>query len=87
MSIAVATTSIDTLIHELPPPNCIKMDIEGAEIEALACGQECFLTYKPKLLLATHFGSDVKCCEILRSWDYKTDFFEDRDLLASAMTL
>ncbi len=85
--ISVATTSIDTLIRELPPPNCIKMDIEGAEVEALPGGEKCFRTYKPKLFLATHFGSDVKCCELLRSWGYKTNFFEDRDLLALAKSL
>jgi FkbM family methyltransferase len=85
--ISVAATSIDTLIHQLPQPNCIKMDIEGAEIEALPGGQECFLTHKPKLFLATHFGSDVKCCEMLRSWGYETEFFEDRDLLATATTV
>jgi FkbM family methyltransferase len=85
--ISVATTSIDALIHELPPPNCIKMDIEGGELEALPGGQECFLTYKPKLFLATHFGSDVKCCEILQSWGYETEFFEDQDLLATARTV
>jgi FkbM family methyltransferase len=80
--IAVWTTSLDTLIHELPPPNCIKMDIEGGEIDAFVGAEDCFITHRPKLLLATHFGSDVKCCESLRSWGYKIDFFEDRDLIA-----
>jgi FkbM family methyltransferase len=80
--ISVSTTSLDTLIHELPPPDCIKMDIEGGEVEAFAGGQECFRTHRPKLFLASHFGSDVKCCEMLRSWGYKIKFFEDKDLVA-----
>lgn len=80
--IAVATTSIDSVIGELPPPNCIKMDIEGAEIQALSGARECFLRYRPKLLLATHSGSDVPCCEMLRSWGYAISFFEGSDLLA-----
>jgi FkbM family methyltransferase len=81
--IAVSATTLDELIKELRPPNCIKMDIEGGELEALAGGHECFTLYKPKLFLATHFGSHVQCCEILHSWNYRTEFFEDLDLFAA----
>jgi FkbM family methyltransferase len=80
--VAVATTTIDALITTTPPPNCIKMDIEGGEVEALAGARECFLRFKPTLLLATHFGSEVPCGEVLRSWGYKIRFFEELDMVA-----
>jgi FkbM family methyltransferase len=79
---AVRTTTLDLLIRELPPPNCIKMDIEGAEVEALGAASECFRQYQPKLFLATHFDAQLNCCETLQSWGYDIRFVDDRDLLA-----
>lgn len=80
--VLVQTTTLDLLVHELPPPSCVKMDIEGAEVEALGAASECFRQFQPKLLLATHNGADTKCCETLRSWDYDIRFVNDHDLVA-----
>jgi FkbM family methyltransferase len=78
----VQTTTLDLLVQELPPPNCIKMDIEGAEVEALGAASKCFRQYQPKLFLATHFDAQLNCCETLRSWGYDIRFVNDSDLLA-----
>lgn len=77
----VLSVTLDQVARDLPPPACIKMDIEGAEVEALQAAAECFQRYRPKLFLATH-GSDVPCCALLRSWDYDIEFFAGPDLLA-----
>ena len=77
----VLSVTLDQIVLDLPPPACIKMDIEGAEVEALEAAGDCFQRYRPKLFLATH-GSDVRCCALLRSWGYNIEFFAGPDLLA-----
>ena len=78
---SVLCVTLDQMVRELPPPACIKMDIEGAELEALPSAAECFHRYRPKLFLATH-GNDVPCCNLLTSWGYNVQFFSGPDLLA-----
>jgi FkbM family methyltransferase len=75
-NLRVRTSSLDALLHgqEIPPPNYVKMDIEGAEFRALLGAEECFRKYKPTLFLATH-GRDVheNCCKLLRSWNFRLE--------------
>ncbi|MCU1242673.1 MAG: Methyltransferase, FkbM family [Candidatus Acidoferrum typicum] len=77
----VLSVTLDQMVRDLPPPACIKMDIEGAEVEALQGAAECFQRYRPKLFLATH-DTDGPCCALLRSWGYNIEFFAGPDLLA-----
>ena len=73
-NVRVQISSLDALIQRknLPPPDCIKMDIEGAEFRALLGAKECFARHHPKLFLATH-GATVHadCCRLLSDWQYK----------------
>jgi FkbM family methyltransferase len=72
--ISVETATLDSLVQDgrALPPNYIKMDIEGAEHEALLGARECFQRYRPTLFLATH-GQEVheQCCGLLKSWGYE----------------
>jgi FkbM family methyltransferase len=72
-SVRVQTSTLDALLGEkkVTPPDCIKMDIEGAEFRALVGAKDCFAQYRPKLFLATH-GKHVhdECCRLLKSWHY-----------------
>jgi FkbM family methyltransferase len=73
-SARVRTSTLDTLLHDekVAPPDCIKMDIEGAELRALLGARECFARYRPKLFLATHSRElHDACCRILHSWHYE----------------
>jgi FkbM family methyltransferase len=88
----VATTTLDSLIFakEIAPPSCVKMDVEGAELQALLGARACFEKYKPKLFLATH-GKEVheECCRLLQSWHFEVRLIgtpgEDRaEILASS---
>ncbi len=76
-SFKVTTSTLDVLVREqrIAPPNCIKMDIEGAEYKALEGAEECFRRHRPKLFLATH-GRQMQdeCCRMLRSWGYELLF-------------
>ena len=70
--ITVRTTTLDRLISELPMPDLIEMDIEGAEYAALRGAEQLLRKASPVIFLSTH-GQDVHraCCDLLRSFGYK----------------
>jgi FkbM family methyltransferase len=69
--ITVHTTSLDRRMGELPLPDLIEMDIEGAEYLALRGAEQLLRKSNPVIFLSTH-GQDVHraCCELLRSLGY-----------------
>jgi FkbM family methyltransferase len=81
-SIRVVVAAIDSLIQDgkIPPPNYIKMDIEGAEYRALLGARMCFEKYRPMLFLATH-GKETheQCCTLLKSWGYRVTLVGEPD--------
>ena len=87
----VQTINLDELVLSatLPPPNLIKMDIEGAEFLALSGSTRVVNEFHPVVILSTH-GLDVhqKCCNFLESAGYdltpigRTYIDECRELLA-----
>ena len=70
----VRTVTLDELVFQdgLPPPNCIKIDIEGAEMLALTGAQSLLSNYRPSIFLATH-GHEIhrECCRFLASLKYE----------------
>jgi FkbM family methyltransferase len=70
--ITVRTTMLDRLMGELPMPDLIEMDIEGAEYSALRGAEYMLRRSNPVILLSTH-GQEVHraCCELLRSLGYR----------------
>jgi len=70
--ITVRTTTLDHLMGELPMPDLIEMDIEGAEYSALRGAEQLLRKSSPVIFLSTH-GRDVHnaCCEFLRTLGYK----------------
>lgn len=87
----VQTVSLDELVlnKKLPPPDLIKMDIEGAEVLALNGSTRVVNEFHPVLIISTH-GFDVhqRCCSILESAGYhltpigRASIDECRELLA-----
>ncbi len=69
----VKTVVLDELIlsGEIPPPDYLKIDIEGAEVMALSGAKSILTKSHPTIFLATH-GSDVhgECCRLLQSFGY-----------------
>jgi FkbM family methyltransferase len=69
----VAAVSLDALVHEgnIPRPDFLKIDVEGAEMDVLRGGRRTLEEGSPALFLATH-GKDVhaSCCEFLKSLGY-----------------
>ncbi len=59
-SIQVPLTTIDRIVAELnlPRVDFIKMDVEGAEVKAIAGARETLLRFKPRLSIATEHKPD-----------------------------
>jgi FkbM family methyltransferase len=72
----VQTSSIDALLAagKIPPPNFMKIDIEGAELLALEGAKSTMLEHRPTIFLATHGPSiHVACCDLLKTLGYRID--------------
>lgn len=54
--IEVEQRSVDDLITEgtLPPPDVIKLDVEGAELAALSGMKNCLTAHRPRLMVEAH---------------------------------
>jgi len=71
--LTVRTVSLDEMMTrgELPPPECIKIDVEGGEMLVLTGARVLLGNRRPILYLATHGpGLHQQCCELLASFGY-----------------
>ena len=70
--VTVATVSLDDFHYRRgnPPPQFIKIDVEGWEGEALAGASRLIAEYRPILLLEIHGSPGRKVWELLRNWGY-----------------
>ena len=73
-SLRVRTLALDGLVlsREIRPPNLMKIDIEGAELECLQGASKVILEIRPIIFLATH-GRKIHsaCTELLANWNYR----------------
>ncbi len=68
--------AIDDFVAEgNPPPDVLKIDVEGAEYDVLMGSRNVIQKYRPRILLATHDshlpGVKQKCLELLGQWGYQ----------------
>jgi FkbM family methyltransferase len=78
--IRVATIAIDALVGsgEVPPPQVMKMDIEGAESLALAGARHTLMKHRPLIYLSTHgFEQHEACCSFLQGIGYALQLRRD----------
>jgi FkbM family methyltransferase len=69
--IEVETTTLDALRATMPPPAFIKMDIEGAEHDALSGARSLLHETGPAILLSMHgFVQQQRCTALLREEGY-----------------
>ena len=83
--IEVETISIDEFIRQdNPQPDLMKIDIEGAEYEALIGAQELLRRKKPVIFLATHSDElREKCLKLLTEFGYNSKSIDDKPLTES----
>jgi FkbM family methyltransferase len=75
-TLQVTTLSLDDAVSrgELPIPGYIKIDVEGAELQALSGASSILQSVHPVLFLATHGrGLHARCCELLTSLGYQLE--------------
>jgi len=53
----VATSTIDSCARKNGAPDCIKLDVEGSELDVLQGAKDTLTNSKPLLFIATH-GSE-----------------------------
>lgn len=72
-NLKVKVVALDELIlsGEIPPPDYMKIDVEGAELSVLLGSKRMLLRHHPTIFLATH-GVEMhkQCCDFLVSTGY-----------------
>ncbi len=78
----VKLTSLDAL-KDLPAPNVMKIDVEGAEVQVLRGMRAILGTAKPIIFLSLH-GEELKntCTEMLSSYGYRFQQIEPMEIVA-----
>jgi len=75
--VKVRTLSLDEFVFDTPnvrPPNSIKINAEGAEVEVLRGGRRTIAEFSPQIFLSTHSEEvDRQCCELLQSAGYSLE--------------
>jgi FkbM family methyltransferase len=72
--IPVTIRRIDSLLrgHEIPPPNVVKIDVEGAELDVLSGSVEMLRVSRPAIFLEAHGAAlEKSCSQQLEQFGYK----------------
>jgi FkbM family methyltransferase len=79
----VKTVRLDDLISngDVPAPDCMKIDVEGAELLVLSGARSILTNIHPTIFLATH-GIEIhqQCCEFLKSIGYNLKSINAQDI-------
>lgn len=80
-TIEIETTALDDMLLKgfILPPQLIKMDIEGSELEALRGAESLLRKFHPVIFLSTHNcqnpGIHKICCDFLLNKGYSISYF------------
>lgn len=79
----VRVTRLDTIAEELPQPDVIKIDVEGAEMGVLEGGLKTLTAAKPVIFLSVHSPElKTRCTEFLEKLGYTLTQVLPMELLA-----
>lgn len=80
--------ALDDFVAAARPPDGVKCDVEGAEIEALRGAETLLRTSRPWVLCETHSESnDRRARELLREFGYSVESVDTNHILAVPQTL
>ena len=81
--VKVKTVSLDDLVlkKQIPPPDYMKIDVEGAELLVFKGARLVLINYYPTIFLATH-GVEVhkECCEFLKEIGYNLQSINEESI-------
>ena len=78
----VSVISIDDFVKENPPPDIIKIDVEGEEFNAVKGAEETLKKYAPVLFVATDDKPESLYVEFFNKVDYKITHREKNFIIA-----
>lgn len=81
--IAKQCVAMDDLIGNAPPPDAIKCDVEGAEVEALRGAEKLLRTHRPWMICEMHSESNEQASrELLTRFGYTVEALDGNHALA-----
>jgi FkbM family methyltransferase len=85
--IAKQCLTMDDLIGNAPPPDAIKCDVEGAEVEALRGAEKLLRTHRPWMICEMHSESNERASrELLTRFGYTVETLDGNHVLAVPKT-
>lgn len=82
-AVAVDCVALDDFVRGAPPPNAIKCDVEGAELEVLRGAEQTIRAHRPWILCETHSDANDRACrELLHRFGYKLNAVDANHVLA-----
>jgi FkbM family methyltransferase len=72
-SLEISTVCLDDMVKggKIPPPDFMKIDVEGAELLVLQGGSSLLADYSPRIFLSTHSPElSERCYDLLKSLNY-----------------
>lgn len=82
-TLKVEMTKLDDLVEKniIPPPDFMKIDVEGAEILVLEGSKHTIIDYHPKIFLSTHSAElHIQCLKFLKANKYNLMALDHREL-------
>lgn len=80
----VRCVALDDFSLDAPPPDAIKCDVEGAEVEVLLGASNLLRTHRPWILCEMHSGSNDRASrDFLLKFGYSFEAVDNNHLLAS----
>lgn len=81
--VSIECITLDDFTREAPPPDAIKCDVEGAELEVLRGAQETIRHHRPLILCETHTPANERACqEMLHQFGYNLSRVDRNHVLA-----
>jgi FkbM family methyltransferase len=81
-AVEVQTITLDELSSQLPAPDVLKIDCEGAESLVLAGGERMIRSARPSIFLSTHSDQlRTDCFRLLERWRYSFSMLRGDDSL------
>lgn len=81
--VSIECIALDDFVREAPPPDAIKCDVEGAELEVLRGAQGTIRVHQPLILCEMHSqANDRACREMLRQFGYNLSAVDGNHVLA-----